>query len=331
MNIGLVDVDSCFTKKQFGANVFPNLALGKIAKYHKMQGDHVEWALAYSHYDIVYMSKVFKFTPDVLTCYNADQIIRGGTGYNLSTQLPLEIDRLQPDYSIYPHIPINYAYGFLTRGCPNKCPWCVVPKKEGAIHPYMDVEEIAIEERNHLILMDNNILAAGDYAKQQLLKIIAHGYYVDFNQALDARLMTHEFANLLAKVKWMNNGVIRFGCDTHAQIEQCEKAIDLLNHNGFRGHYFLYTMITNEFEESYNRIEYWHRRLIEQRRYHSRNYIYPYAQPFRDPNNPNYQPPQWQRDLARWTNNKACFLKFDFANYSPRKGFMCSSYFDVQP
>ncbi len=75
---------------------------------------------------------------------DADEVIFGGTGYDINSRLPDEIDRLQPDYSIFKDLPDNYAYGFLTRGCPNKCPWCVVPRKEGAIHPYMDIDEISL-------------------------------------------------------------------------------------------------------------------------------------------------------------------------------------------
>ena len=146
------------------------------------------------HYDIIYMSKVFNFTPDDTFIYQADKIIKGGTGYDIYSTLPDEIDRLQPLYDIYPNVPKDTAYGFLTRGCPNKCRWCVVPKKEGLIRPYMDVDEIAIEGRRKLALMDNNILAAGDYCLQQLQKIIERGYRVDFNQALDARLVTDEIA-----------------------------------------------------------------------------------------------------------------------------------------
>ena len=185
--IGLVDVDGHAKKKKWGATIYPNLALGKMARYWRNRGAVVEWATPMEHYDIVYMGKVFNFTPDDLSIYNADEIIKGGTGYDIHSQLPDEIDRLQPDYSIYPHVPKDTAYGFLTRGCPNKCPWCVVPKKEGIIRPYMDVDEIAIEGRKKLVLMDNNILAAGEYGMEQLQKIIDRGYRVDFNQALDAR------------------------------------------------------------------------------------------------------------------------------------------------
>lgn len=190
MRIGILDVDGHAKKKKWGATIYPNIALCKIARWHRQQGDQVVWATPLEHYDILYKSKVFNFSPDDFTVYDADRIICGGTGYSISSRLPEEIDRAQPDYTIYPHVPSDTAYGFLTRGCPNKCKWCVVPRKEGAITPYMDIDDIAIEGRKKLVLMDNNILAAGDYAVEQLEKIITRGYRVDFNQALDARLLT---------------------------------------------------------------------------------------------------------------------------------------------
>lgn len=322
--IGLIDVDGHAKKKKWGATIYPNLALCKIARYHKQQGDDVEWAIPFFHYDIIYMSKVFNFSPDELTVYNADEIVKGGTGYDITSQLPSEIDCLQPDYSIYPNIPKDTAYGFLTRGCPNKCSWCVVPRKEGAIRPYMDIDEIAIEGRNKIVLMDNNILAAGDYAVGQMEKIIERGYIIDFNQALDARLIDDRFARLLARIKWIDRR-IRFGCDTHKQIKDCERAINMINGYDYKGEYFLYTMLNDNFEESYNRILYWWQRHHECRENHEPN-IYPYAQPYRDPDNPHHTPPQWQRDMAQWVNKHQIFYVTDFENFSPRKGFKCKNY-----
>lgn len=326
MKIGLVDIDGHAKKKKWGSTIFPNLALAKIARYHRQKGDTVEWASPLFHYDRVYMSKIFNFTPDDTTIYDADEIIRGGTGYDIYSILPDEVDRLQPDYTIYPNIPDDVAYGFLTRGCPNKCPWCVVPIKEGAIRPYMDVDEIAIENRNKLVLMDNNILAAGDYCIEQLERIIARGYRVDFNQALDARLVTDKIAKLLAQIKWLYKNCIRFGCDTHAQIDQCERAMNLINSYGFTGQYFLYTMLTSDFQESYSRVLYWWKRTQQVRETHQGRPVYPHAQPYRDPNNPHQTIPQWQKDLAAWVNKKAHFVAHSFESFEPRKGFRCSYY-----
>ena len=326
MKIGLVDVDGHAKKKKWGATIYPNLALAKIARYWRNRGGQISWASPMEHYDIVYMSKVFNFSPDDTYIYDADKIIKGGTGYDPLSQLPDEIDRLQPDYSIYPNIPKDTAYGFLTRGCPNKCRWCVVPKKEGAIRPYMDVDEIAIEGRRKLVLMDNNILAAGDYCIQQLQKIIERGYRVDFNQALDARLVTDEIAQLLAKVKWLDYNRIRFGCDTHGQIAECERAMNMINRYSFTGQYFLYTMLTSDFRECYERITYWWHRTQETRASHQGRYVYPHAQPYRDPNNPHHIIPQWQKDMAGWVNKKAHFVAHSFEDFEPRKGFRCREY-----
>lgn len=324
MKIGLIDVDGRAKKKKRGATIYPNIALCKIARFHRLQGDSVEWVIGFKHYDRIYMSKVFNFSPDDTTAYDADEIVKGGTGYDIKSQLPHAIDRLQSDYSIYPNIPKDTAYGFLTRGCPNKCPWCVVPRKEGKIRPYMDCDEIAIEGRTKLILMDNNILAAGDYAVQQMEKIIERGYHIDFNQALDARLVDDRFARLLAKIKWIDRR-IRFGCDTQGQIDDCMRAIEHINSYGYRGEYFLYTMLNDNFQECYERLMYWweiNQRLKEE---HKPN-IYPYAQPYRDPDNPKRQIPQWQRDMANWVNKHQIFQMTDFMCFEPRKGFRCVEY-----
>lgn len=124
MRIGLVEVDG---------HEFPNLALMRLSAWHKARGDTVEWWSGFEHYDRVYLSKVFTFTPDFSTVINAGEVITGGTGYKDYRSLPPEVEATAPDYSIYP----NYtrAIGFLTRGCIRICPWCIVPRKEGYIHP----------------------------------------------------------------------------------------------------------------------------------------------------------------------------------------------------
>lgn len=134
MKIGLIDVDS---------HRYPNLALMKISAWHKRQGDDVEWYDVFAeHYDIVYKSKVFSFTPDYnIVISNADKIVKGGTGYAIhgaggehyikeeDTTLPDEIEHIYPDYDLYGIK--DTAYGFLTRGCPRGCEFCIVGKKEG--------------------------------------------------------------------------------------------------------------------------------------------------------------------------------------------------------
>ena len=305
MNVALLAVDSNY----------PNLALMKISAYHKSQGDNVEWYNSFDTYDRLYMAKVFSFTPDYgfVIANVHGEVVRGGTGYDIHSSLPEEIDMMQPDYSIYPTIDSRTAYGFLTRGCPNRCRWCVVPQKEGAIRPYMDVDDIAINGRDHLILMDNNVLAC-DYGLSQIEKIVSRKYHVDFNQALDARLVTTDVARLLAKVKWIKR--IRFGCDTSGQIDNCERAINLIRTAGYCGEFLLYCIIM-DFDESYQRICHWR----EDKK------VIPFAQPFRDPHNPHQRIPQWQKDMSRWVNKKELYRSCEFMDFQPRKGFKCMEYF----
>lgn len=266
MRIGLIDVDS----------KLPNLALMKLSAWHKAQGDSVEWYNPFDLYDRVYMAKVFNFTPNFdYAIANAAEIIRGGTGYDIHSQLPAEVDRTQPDYDLYPNYDPRHSLGFLTRGCPNKCPWCVVPKKEGAIRPYMDIDEITQDgKRPYATLMDNNILAI-PYGLEQIDKIIRKGYHVDFNQALDARLVTDDIAAQLARVKWIGS-LIRFGCDTPKQISECERVIEMMTAHGFRGQWLLYCMIHGDIHECVHRLEYWKTTRFKNR-------IRVMAQPYRDP------------------------------------------------
>lgn len=307
MNIGLIAVDSDY----------PNIALMKISTWHKSQGDLVEWYNPFDQYDIVYMSKIFSFTPDYgQWITNTKHIRKGGTGYDLYSVLPEEMEFVVPDYSIYPSIDNKTAYGFLTRGCPNKCKWCVVPRKEGNIRPYMDVNDVAVDGRTNLVLMDNNVLAS-DYGIMQIQKIIYRQYRVDFNQALDARLVTNDIAKLLAKVRWID--VIRFGCDTPRQVEECEEAMNMIDsYRKNPAQYLMYTMIGNDFDEALNRLSHWKTfkrvRIV--------------AQPFRDVDNPHQIVPQWQKDMARWAMRREIYTTCDFKDYEPRKGFKCSEYFN---
>lgn len=305
MNIGLLAVDSNY----------PNLALMKISGYHKALGDNVEWYNPLCAYDKVYMAKVFSFTPDYGYYINAGEIEKGGTGYDVSKQLPPPMERMTPDYDLY-NVDRFLAYGFLTRGCPNRCKWCIVPKKEGPIAPYMDVEDIAVNGRNNLILMDNNILAS-NYGLGQIEKIVKLKLHVDFNQGLDARLVTEDIAKLLAQVKWIKR--IRFGCDTPGQIAECERATTLIDKYGYKGEYFFYCILLDDFKESFTRVNHWRQKGGR---------FLPYCQPYRDLNNPRQVIPQWQKDLAGWADKKWIFRSCEFKDFAPRKGFKCIEYFN---
>lgn len=248
MVIGLHDAE----KEHIKSKTFPNYALMKISAWHKAQGDTVEWWVPVLHYDRVYSSKVFDFTldnPDI-----PDSTIRGGTGYRdlpMNQELPPEIDAMYPDYSIYQDC--DYAIGYLTRGCPNHCRWCVVPHKEGQIRPYRRWQDIVRHDTDKLVLMDNNILAC-EYGVKQLKGLIGSGYRIDLNQGMDARLVTDDIADILSKLKWIR--FIRFSCDQQAQIGPIRHTIELLGKHGVKPYrIFIYLLITADLVDASERVE----------------------------------------------------------------------------
>ena len=178
----------------------------------------------------------------------------------------------------------------------------------------MDIEEVA-QDRKKVILMDNNILAS-DYGLNQIEKIIKLGLRVDFNQAIDARLITDNIAKMLAKVKWIR--FVRFGCDTPGQIGEVERAAALMDKYGYKGYYFLYCILM-DFKESFERVNHW--------RYNDR--FAPFAQPYRDWSKRQQIIPQWQKDLAHWCNRKWLYRTCEFADFEPRKNFQCKTYFEI--
>ena len=95
---------------------------------------------------------------------------------------------------------------------------------------------------------------------------------------------------------------------------------------GYKGEFFLYTMLNDDFTECYDRIHYWWERLQEMRKNHISGQVYAYAQPYRDPANPNRSVPLWQHDMANWVNKRMIFCTTDFKDFMPRKGFKCEYY-----
>ena len=192
---------------------FSSLPLMKLSAYHKAIGDEVEMYMPINQYDLVYASKVFSFTDDIDTnsVIQADEVRRGGTGYCINVKngrevfdnsknssLPREIEHIYPDYALYPQY--KYAVGFLTRGCPRNCGFCVVGEKEGLCSKQVaDLDEFWRGQKE-IKLLDPNILACEN--NESLLKQLAESKArVDFTQGIDIRLTNPDNIELLNKIK----------------------------------------------------------------------------------------------------------------------------------
>ena len=288
---------------------FPNLALMRISAWHKARGDSVEWFMPLARYDRVYASKVFTFTPD--DPYLPEDAVRGGTGYAVESRLPDEIEATPPDYTIYPHY--LAAYGFLTRGCVNACPWCVVPRKEGGIRVVADIEQICRTNtgfRRKAVLMDNNFLAAPiDFVREQADRMRKLRVSVDFNQATDARLYDDERAHIMARVPWIS--LVRLACDTDGMIPHVVKAMRALRKYGCKKDIFVYVLAKDgEIESALNRIE---AITAADKR------AVPFVMPFRALDRATGAPSAELRRLARWCNRAWIRKSCRFQDYDDHK------------
>lgn len=187
----------------------PNLALMKLSRHFKDRGRKVALARGIQSLpraQTVLASCVFHNPASaervsvLQKCYGGHLDI-GGSGVDLGRRLPPEIEGLNADYSLYPELG-ERALGFLTRGCPRHCPFCVVPAKEGPPRQVSDLDAL-LQGRRKLILLDDNLLAH-PRALWMLEEMARRDIAVNFNQTLDLRRLTPEAAQLLRRIRCSN-------------------------------------------------------------------------------------------------------------------------------
>lgn len=280
---------------------FPSLPLMKLSAWHKTKGDRVSLYLPLfkNSYDLVYSSKVFSWTaadPNL-----PRDTVKGGTGYGLMNKLPEKIEHIMPDYSLYPDF--TASLGFSTRGCIRNCPWCVVPKKEGAIRANAELEEFLRPDSRDLILMDNNILAH-EHGLRQLEKSRALGLRVDCNQGLDCRIIAEDkyIAKLLTKVHWLR--YIRLSCDTLSQMAEIQKAVQLIRRykSSYYYEFFCYVLV-KDIPDALERVEFLRKLKVK-----------PFAQAFREMGS-SKEPAKELKNFCRWVNHKAIFYSIPWQEY----------------
>lgn len=280
MNIGLIDVDG---------HGFPNIALMKIASYHKAIGDSVEIATI-GNYDKLYVSKLFDFSElNLNTLITTNETIIGGSGYDLNIHLPAEIESCNPDYSVYPMY--DFSLQFYSRGCIRNCSFCIVRQKEGYIQ---SVKPMKLNPNGKRIeVLDNNFFANPEwkFAVEDLLStkqtVNLHG--------VDVRIMNEEQAYWLNKLKHHKQIHIAWdfpNLDLTPKIKEMTKYI-----KPYKIMCYVLIGYNSTPEQDLYRIE----KLREMG-------IDPFVMPF------NKSEP-YQKRFARWVNHKAIFKTVKWENY----------------
>jgi len=289
--VGLYDVDS----------KIPNLALMKLSAHHKSKGDSAELysPVMHQNYDKIYASTIFNYSDK---SYLRDDMVVGGTGWDMKVSLPAEVEDLVPDYSLY-----NYPHnlGFTMRGCRLKCKFCVVPQKEGSPFATNTIDELWTQrDSDFLVLLDNDFFGNPEW-RDRIEEIKAYGLKVNFNQGINIRNLTEEQAAALASVKFRNlknnHSQIYFAWDDprhekliHRGLERCVQA----GIKPWQMAFYVLIGFHSTPEEDLHRVE------------TLRSYgVDPYAMPY-DKDEP------YQNRFTRWVNHKAIFNSVAWKDYA---------------
>lgn len=240
----------------------PNIALMRIAAHHKERGDPVEFRWTgnperqlWDSPDRVYGSAIFEKTAPVvetLLTHFPDAIV-GGTGVDVASSLEaVGITTVEQDYSIYPRW--RQSIGFTQRGCRLACPFCVVPRKEGAWRNEQSISELWRGDPwpRELILLDNDFFGktktGEEFWRERIREIRDGGFKVSFNQGINARFLTDEAAEAIASVDYrddsMNVKRIYTAWDNRKDEERLFLGLDRLVKYGVKpDHIMVYMLI----------------------------------------------------------------------------------------
>ena len=283
MNIGLYNLEP---------NIV-NSAMMQVSQYYKENGANVyEWHPLFN-YDKVYAFSIFDFTDK---SFVTDDMVVGGTGFDISSRLPSEIEKCDYDWSLYPDC--DFSIIWFSRGCFRNCPFCVVREKEGYIHP---VKSKNLNPNGEYIkVMDNNFFANPDW-KSSIRQLRRWNQPVDL-QGFDIRIFDEEQAEALSTLKFHKS--FKFAWDNPR--DNIDDKIDLL-----LDYIKAYKL------QCYVLIGYWstpEEDLMRVMHLWDKYKIHAFAMPYN-----KYD--KYQSAFARWCNNKYVFKTTNWYDYDYNEGW----------
>jgi len=303
----LVDVDS----------KIPNIALMKLSSFYKKQGMVDLYKCNYDYYpkkrkiitinaekyDKVFVAILFTTNKNYIKIINCKNVIYGGTGFDIKSTLPEDIEKEELDYSLYPNN--DTSYGFITRGCIRNCPFCFVPKKEGQLKEYNKWKNIVKHKK--VKFLDNNFLAYNKH-KEILKELRDNKILFQFNQGLDLRLIDDENAKLLSECKYLGEYIFAF--DDVSLKNIIETKIKLLKKyikKDWRIKLFIYCHPNMAIQND----------VLYRINWCKKQKIYPYL--MRDVTCWESENKHFYIDLAAWCNQPGLFKLFDFKTFTNKR------------
>ena len=265
-----------------------NTAMMQVSYYHKKKKDVVEIynPLFHNSYDKIYAFSIFQYTAK---SYVTGDMIKGGTGFDVQTKLPKEIESSCLDYSIFPHCKTSYIW--FSRGCIRDCPFCIVRQKEGYIYPVKPKN--LNPDGDFITVMDNNFFASPKW-KESITQLKEWRQPVDF-QGVDARLLTNEMCYELNNFTHYKQIKIAWDNPTENILPKLRTITKIIKPRKLMC-YVLIGYWSTQKEDLF--------RVEKLRDLHIDPFVMPYDKKDR-----------YQKDFARWVNNKAVFKTVKWSEY----------------
>lgn len=254
-------------------SAYPPLGLLKLSAYHKKLGNTTElvWGPGKSvetEPDIIYITSLFtwawKPVWEAVQYYSAKfpsaELWLGGLYASLMPEhaalsgvdprhifkgIFSKAECLCPDYELAPewNRKSKASIVFASRGCLRSCTFCGVSRIEGNLNSERkSIKDLIWPGHTRVIFFDNNLLASR-YWEDVLTEVKKLGLGVDFNQGLDARLLTKKIAEKISELKI--DRFIRLSYDTSEMGLSVKKAIELLKSSGIEGRNILVYLLYN--------------------------------------------------------------------------------------
>ena len=271
-----------------------NTAMMQVSTYHKLNNDdvYIYSPLFHDEYDKIYAFSIFDYTDKG---YVRDDMITGGTGFDIKSKLPVEITKCEYDWSLYPDC--DYSILWFSRGCIRNCPFCVVREKEGYIH---SVEPLNLNPNGEYVkVMDNNFFANPNW-NDSVDYLLALGQKIDM-QGFDIRIFNESQGEALSQLK--HHKAFKFAWDNPR--DNIDDKIELLLDYIKPSNLMCYVLIGywSSPMEDYRRVMH----LWEKYKIHS--FVMPYDKFNR-----------YQKDFSRWVNNKIEFKNCTWEEYQEKMG-----------
>ena len=301
----------------------PNLALMRLAAHLRESNCDVHFKRMrscttlqdslFAHWDDVYASAIFEKTRPLVEELKRvfPKAIVGGTGSGSASRLEeIGVSGFEQDYSLYPRY--AFSIGFTQRGCRLRCPFCVVPWKEGKVKPAQSIYEIWRGDPwpRNLVLLDNDFFGQTGW-RDHISEIVAGEFKVSFTQGINVRVIDEEIAAAVAGVQYYDHEFrtrrIYTAWDNRKDEARLFRGLDLLVKAGVRPDQIMVYMLIGYWPgETHDDRDYRRQRLRE---FGARPYPMPYV---RTPELVGYQ--RW---VVRRADLKCSWAEYARARYRP--------------